>query len=102
MKVERETNKLSKSIDPYTCAIKIKHQFFKTWLTVEHIPREISCHFYFFMEESGNITGHLISATYKVSPIPVSGLEVPLLLTFHVKRGRIFKLKKSFANDSYD
>ena len=54
------------------------------------------------MEESGNITGHLISATYKVSPIPVSGLEVPLLLTFHVKRGRIFKLKKSFANDSYD
>ena len=48
------------------------------------------------MEESGNITGHLISATYKVSPIPVSGLEV------HVKRGSIFKLKKSFANDSYD
>ena len=54
------------------------------------------------MKESGNITGHLISATYKVSPIPVSGLEVPLVLTFHVKRERISKLKRSFANDLYD
>ena len=33
-KVERETNKSSKSIDQYACAIKIKHQFFDTWLTV--------------------------------------------------------------------
>ena len=27
LKVERETNKSSKSIDPYSCAIKIKHQY---------------------------------------------------------------------------
>ena len=38
LKVEREANKLSKSIDPYVCAIKIKYQFFDTWLTVGHIP----------------------------------------------------------------
>ena len=48
VKKEIETNKSSKSIDPYTCAIKIKHKVFDTWLTVEHIPRKISHHFYFF------------------------------------------------------
>ena len=56
LKVERETNKLSKSFDPYTCAIKIKHQLFDTWLTVGHFQRKISRHCYFFMEEGGNIT----------------------------------------------
>ena len=56
LKVKRETNKLSKSIDPYACAIKTKHQFFDTWLTVGQIPREISHHCYFFMEEGGDIT----------------------------------------------
>ena len=61
LKVERDTNKSSKSIDPYASAIKIKHQFFDTWLTVGHIPRELSRHCYFFMEEGGNITEHLIS-----------------------------------------
>ena len=54
------------------------------------------------MEESGNITGHLISATYKASPIPARGLEVPLLLTFSVKCERITKLVKRFANNLYD
>ena len=101
LKVERETNKSSKSIDPYSCAIKIKHQFFDTWLTMRHIPREIWHHCYFFMEEDGNITGH-IAITYKVFPVPSSGLEVLLLLTFSVKSERIFKLMKSFVNDLYD
>ena len=71
LKVEIETNKSSKSIDPYACAIKIKHQFFDTWLTVRHIPREISRHCYFFIEEGGNITEHLIFTIYKVFPVPL-------------------------------
>ena len=54
------------------------------------------------MEEGGNITGHLISTTYKASPIPASGLEVPLLLTFTFKCERITKLVKKFLNDLYD
>ena len=83
-------NRSLKSIDPYACAIKIKHQFSDTWLTVGHIPREISSHCYFSMEEGGNITGNFISTTYKVSPIPAGGLEVPLLLTFCVMNERIF------------
>ena len=60
VKVEIETNKSSKSIDPYTCAIKIKHKCFETWVTVGHIPMEISRLCYFFLKEGGNITGHLI------------------------------------------
>ena len=90
MKVEIETKKSSKSIDPYACPIKIKHKFFDTWLTVGHIPREISRHCYFFLKECGNVTGHLICTNYKVSPIPAGSLEVPLLLTFSVKSERIF------------
>ena len=101
LKMERQTNKLSKSVDPYVCAIKIKLQFFDTWLTVGHILREVSLHYYFFME-GGNITRHLISKTYKVSPIPTDGLQVPLLLTFSFKSERIFKVMKSFVNDLYD
>ena len=54
------------------------------------------------MEEGGNITGHLISTTYKVSPIPAGGLEVPLLLTFSVKSERITKLMKRCFSDLYD
>ena len=102
LKVERETNKLWKSIDPYVCAIKIKNQFFYTWLTVGHIPREISHYRYFVMEVGSNITGDLISTTYKVSLIPAGGLEVPLLLLFSVKSERTFKLMKTFVNDLYD
>ena len=56
VKVEKETNKSSKSIDPYA---RDKTQFFDTWLTVGNISREISRHYYFFLKEGSNITGHL-------------------------------------------
>ena len=42
VEVEIETNKLSKSIDTYACAIKIKHKFIDTQLTAGRIPREIN------------------------------------------------------------
>ena len=54
------------------------------------------------MKEGGNITGHLISTTHKVSPVPIGGLEVLLLLTCSVESERIFKLMKNFVNDLYD
>ena len=54
------------------------------------------------MEKGGNITGHLISTTYQVSPIPAGGLELPFLLTFSVKSEGIFKLMKCFVSDLYD
>ena len=42
VEVEIDKNKSSKSIDTYARAIKIKHKFIDTWLTVGHIPREIN------------------------------------------------------------
>ena len=44
LRVEIEVNKSLKSIDLYACAIKIKHKCYDTWLTVGHIPSEISRH----------------------------------------------------------
>ena len=102
LKVESETKKSSKFIDPYACAIEIKHQFLDTWLIVGHIPREISLHCYFFMAEGDNITGHMTSTIYKVSPTPAGGLEVLLLLTFSVKSERMLKSMKSFVNDLHN
>ena len=102
VKIEIEANKSLKSIDPYTCVIKIKHKFFDTWLIVGHISRELSSYRYFCLKEDGNITGHLICTNYKESPIPAGGLEVPLQLTFSVKSERIFELMKSFVNYLYE
>ena len=102
VQVQIETNKSSKECDPYACAIKIKNNFFDNWMTVGHIPREISRHCFYFIKEGGSISGHLLSTNYKVSPIPAGGLEVPLLLTFTVKEDRIFFLMNDFINNLYD
>ena len=59
-------------------------------------------HYYFFMQESGDITGHLILATYEISAILAGGFEVPLVLTFSVKSEGKFKLMKNFVNNLYD
>ena len=100
LKVERETNKSSKSISLYACAIKTKHQFFGTWFSMRHIPRETSRPCCFIVVS--NITGYYICTTYKVFPIPAGGLEVLLPRTFSVKSERIIILMKIFVNDLYD
>ena len=102
VKVQVETNKSSKESDPYACAIKVKNNFFDNWMTVGHIPREISRHCFYFIQEGGSISGQLLSTNYKVSPIPAGGLEVPLLLTFSVIEDRIFSLMKDFVKNLYD
>lgn len=58
VRVETETSKSSISIDWYAFAIKIKQGNFDTWLTARRIPREISHHCSFFINEGG--TPHLI------------------------------------------
>ena len=68
-----ETNKSSKRIEPYQCAIKTKDQFFDTWLTVGHIPRKLLHQCFYFIKEGRTIAGHLISTAYKASPIPATG-----------------------------
>ena len=71
------------------------------WLIVGHIPIEI-----FLYEGSWNIPRHLNSTSYKVSPIPAEGLEVPvnvwLLLTFAIECKGIFILMKKFFKELYD
>ena len=53
VKVEVESNFKSIAHDPYTCAIKAKHEYFTGWKTVGHIPREISRYVYFFIKQEG-------------------------------------------------
>ena len=75
--------KSSLEVNPYACAIKIKNRFFDSLITVGHIPREISRHVHFFIKtEGGKVIGHVKSLTYRPSPIPSGGLEIPLQLTF--------------------
>ena len=102
VKVQVETNKFSKESDPYACAIKVKNNFFDNWMTVGHIPREISHHCFYFIQEGGSISGQLLSTNYKVSRITAGGLEVPLLITFSVIEDRIFSLMKDFVKSLYD
>ena len=79
--VEIKSDKKSKEIDPYCCSIRTSvNQQVKT---VEHIPREISRHIYFFLgDENGHIDGTVKSIDYRPSPIPAGGLEIPLTLSF--------------------
>ena len=78
-----ETKKFSLEVDPYTCAIKIKNRFFDSLITVGHIPREISWYLHLFIKtKDGKVIGHAKSLTYRPSPIPSGGLELPLQLTF--------------------
>ena len=83
VKVEVESNLKSIAHDPYSCALKAKHESFTGWKTVGHTPREISRYVYFIIKQSGGrVHGKLKSLKYKPFPIPAGGLEVPLLLKF--------------------
>ena len=53
VKVEIEINPKSIASEPYSCAIKTKHDYFVGWKTVGHIPREISRYVYFFIKQEG-------------------------------------------------
>ena len=103
VKVELETNKSSNKIDPYACAIRAKEEYFKGWETVGHIPGEISRHVYFFIKsEGGSVNETVISTKYHTSPIPASGLEIPLLLTFSCSKAINFGKMKTFVLTLYD
>jgi len=102
VKVELETNPKSIAKDPYSCAIKAKHEYFVGWKTVGHIPREISRYVYFFIkEEGGTIRGKLKSLKYKASPIPSGGLEVPLSLKFKCDTKWILDAMEEFVDNFY-
>ena len=102
VKVEVESNFKSIAHDPYSCAIKAKHEYFTGWKTVGRIPREISRYVYFFIkQEGGRVYGKLKSLKYKPSPIPSGGLEVPLLLKFESQDKWVTDTMKEFVQNFY-
>ena len=78
-----ETRKASLEVNPYASVIKIKNRFFGSLKTIVHIPHEMSRHVHFFIKTEGSkVISHVKSLTYRPSPIPSGGLEIPLQLTF--------------------
>ena len=102
VKVEIEANPKSIASDPYSCAIKTKHDYFVGWKTVGHIPREISRYVYFFIkQEGGKVNGRLNSLKYKAFPIPSGGLEVPLSLKFKCDEKWVLDAMEEFVDNFY-
>lgn len=100
--VEIETDKESRKIDPYCCAIKAMVGIPPQLKTVGHVPREISRHTFFYLkEENGKIDGLVHSTQYRPSPIPAGGLEIPLMLTFKSKTFITHEKMKGFITSLY-
>ena len=84
VQVEIGTNKDSIIVDPYACAIRVKGKNVDFRKTIWHIPRETSQHVYFLIKrEEGWITGKVLSIKHRPSPVPLRGLEIPLILKFN-------------------
>ena len=80
--VEIETDKESKKLDPYCCAMKAMVDIPRL-KTIGHMPRVISRHMFFFLkEENGKVDGFVYSTQYQLSPIPAGWLGIQLKLTF--------------------
>ena len=98
-----ETSQASLDVDPYACAVKIKNRFYKNYITVGHLPREISRHVHFFIKtEGGKVHGTVKSLIYRGSPIPAGGLEIPLMLRFENKDKETLDFMHGFVNSLYD
>ena len=102
LKVEIEINAKSAASDPYSSAIKTKHNYFTGWKTVGHILCEISRYVYFLIkQESGRVYRTLKSLNYKTSRIPYGGLEVPLLPKFDWQEKWVTDVLEEFVDNFY-
>ena len=64
--MEIKTDKESKKIDPYCCAVKGMVDILPQLKTVGHVPREISRHIFFFLKEgNGKADGFVYSTQYQ-------------------------------------
>ena len=73
-----EARKEALSIDKYSIAVQIFPKDRVAPVTVGHVPLELSRYVYYFKKPGGCV----LSTTYKPSPIPEGGLEIPLTVTF--------------------
>ena len=53
------------------------------------------------MALGGTLYGHVLSTSYKCSPIAEGGLEIPLLITFKHHDAIILEKMKGFVSENY-
>ena len=68
---------------------------------VGHVPLEISRYCWFFLIRGGTIKGKVVDLTTRRSPIPSSGLEIKLDLTFSGSTPLVQKMKE-LVMDRYE
>ena len=101
--IELETTASSLAIDPYACVIRIKNKCIFNLITVWHILREISRHVHFFIKRKDEkVNGYVKSLTYRPSPIPSGGLEIPLQLNFLCEQRETLDIMNAFVNSLYN
>ena len=101
LEVQHEKNNLH---DPYACALFAKSRNkINGKVVVGHIPREISRFCKFFVEYGGELLAHVTSTSFRRSPVPQGGLEIPICL--QVKRSAapemVFKKMKQLVDTHY-
>ena len=100
--VEIETDKESKKIDPYCCAMKAMVDIPPQVKAVGYVPREISRHIFFILKEkNGKLVGFVYYTQYQPSPIPAGWLEIPLKLTFKSLNFLTHQKMKDFMTNLY-
>ena len=81
MIVDIETRVESLKSDPRCFAVRVKTHCGR-FITVGHVPREISRYIYYFIRHGGMIDGHVADLAKRRSPIPAGGTEINLKLFF--------------------
>lgn len=97
-----ETREEALNIDKYSIAIQIFPKDRVAPVTVGHVPLELSRYVYFFMKLGGKVSGYVLSTTYRPSPIPEGGLEIPLMVKFEHEEEHILEQMKEFVNKNYE
>ena len=103
--MEQETNLTSISLDPRCCVIrtKIGGTLCGRYVTIGHIPREISRYVWWFIQHGGMVDGHVADLNKRQSPIPSGGTEIKLKLYFrHTSIGLVEKLRSLIRRYNYD
>ena len=103
--VDQETNLTSISLDPRCCVIrtKIGGTLYSRYVTIGHIPREISRYVWWFIQHGGMVDGHVADLNKWQSPIPSGGTEIKLKLYFrHTSISLVEKLRSLIRRYNYD
>lgn len=103
--VDKETNPASIAEDPRCCVIrtKISGSVYCRYITIGHIPREISRYVWWFIHHGGMVDGVVVDLNKRRSPIPSGGTEIKLKLYFrHTSMNVIDRLEGLVSRYKYD